>query len=334
MQVNRNYTLESRPSGELKDSDLKVHEDPIRAPSDGEIQVRTTLVSIDPANRIWMSAVPSYMPPMKIGEVVRAAAIGVVEQSGSPDFEVGDKVAGLIGWATHPTISTKMVQKLPPLPIPDEKVMSLIGVSTGMTAYFGLLDVAQPKEGETMGVDAAAGAVGSLAGQIGKIKGLRVVGIAGGPDKCKYVVDELGFDACIDYKNQDVGAELDRHCPDGIDVCFENVGGPIFDSILMRMNVFGRVALCGMIAGYNAIETKQPGPYAFGMTLMRRLKIQGFIVTDYVPRMPAAQMEVLQWGMQGKLKTREDIRKGFENLPESLRQLLKGQKHGKMLVAL
>lgn len=336
MSTNRYYTLESRPVGELKDSDLKVHEEPIRAPGDGEVQVRTTYVSIDPTNRIWMSDAPQYMPPIAIGEVVRAAAMGVVEQSAHPDYAAGDKVVGLIGWATHPTldVAQSSLQKLPALPIPDSQVLSLLGLTTGMTAYFGLLDVTDPKEGETLVVDAAAGGVGSLVGQIGKLKGMRVVGIAGGPEKCKYVVEELGLDACIDYKNEDVGAGLDRHCPDGIDVCFENVGGPIFDEILLRMNLFGRVSLCGLIAGYNQIGDKVPGPYAFGMILMRRLKVQGFIVIDYMKRFPEAQMQILQWAGTGKLKIKEDVREGFDNLPESLRQLLRGQKHGKMLLTM
>ena len=336
MTQNRYYTLESRPVNELLDSDLKVHEEPVRAPKDGEIQVRTSHISIDPTNRIWMSDTPQYMPPIEIGAVVRALAMGVVEQSAHPDFAAGDKVAGLLGWATHPTldVAANGLQKVPPLPLPDSQVLSLLGLTTGMTAYFGLIDITDPKEGETLVVDAAAGGVGSLVGQIGKIKGMRVVGIAGGPEKCKYVVDQLGFDACIDYKNEDVGAGLDRHCPDGIDVCFENVGGPIFDNILMRMNLYGRVSLCGLVAGYNNINDKAPGPYAFGMILMRRLKVQGFIIIDYIPRFAEAQMQLIQWAGQGKLQIKEDVRQGFENLPESLRQLLLGNKHGKMLLKL
>lgn len=339
MTQHRTFTLKTRPVGELKDSDLGRHEQPIAAPSEGQIQIRTTYLSIDPTIRIWMSDEPQYMPPIAIGEVVRCLGVGVVEQSAHPGYAVGDRVVGLLGWATHPTIDPALsfVQKLPAeLPLPDAKVLSLLAPTSGMTAYIGLIDVAQPKDGETLVVDAAAGSVGSLVGQIGKIKGCRVVGIAGGPDKCRYVTETLGLDACIDYKNADVGAGLDEHCPDGIDICFENVGGPIFDQILLRMNNFGRVSVCGLIAGYNAAgaKDKQPGPYAFPMVLMRRLRIQGFIVSDHTDRFAEASKDLLTWAGQGRIKTLEDVRKGFDQVPEALRQLLRGEKHGKLVVEL
>ncbi len=335
MATQRTFTLQKRPSGELKDSDLQLSEQPIVAPAAGQVQIRTTCISIDPTNRIWMSDAPQYMPPIGIGEVVRALGIGVVEQSAHPDFAVGDRVVGLVGWATHPTLDPAAtgLQPLPAqLPLTDPQVSSLLGLTSGMTAYVGLLDVGEPKAGETIVVDAAAGAVGSLVGQIGKIKGCRVVGIAGGPDKCRYVTETLGFDACIDYKNEDVGAELTRHCPEGIDVCFENVGGPIFDQILMRMNDNGRVAVCGLVAGYNDIQEPTPGPYAFGMILMRRLRVRGFIITDHVQRFAQASIDLLEWASAGRIKTLEDVREGFENLPETLRQLLRGEKHGKLVL--
>jgi NADPH-dependent curcumin reductase CurA len=335
MSTNRFFTLASRPDGELADTNLGRHEQPIAAPTDGQIQVRTTCISIDPTIRIWMSDVPQYMPPIAIGEVVRALGVGVVEQSAHPGFAVGDRVVGLLGWATHPTLdpAASFVSALPrELPFSDAKVLSLLGLTAGPTAYFGLLEVGQPRAGETLVVDAAAGAVGSLAGQIGKIKGCRVVGIAGGPEKCRYVTETLGFDACIDYKNDDVGRGLDEHCPSGIDVCFENVGGPIFDQILLRMNLNGRVSICGLIAGYNDAGKPVPGPYAFGMVLMRRLRVQGFIVSDFLPRFPEAMADLLKWAGEGKLKTLEDVRKGFDTVPEALRQLLRGEKHGKLVV--
>jgi hypothetical protein len=275
------------------------------------------------------------MPPIAIGEVVRALGVGVVEQSANPGFAVGDRVIGLLGWATHPTLdpATSLVGPLPrELPLSDAKVLSLLGLTAGPTAYFGLLEIGQPRAGETLVVDAAAGAVGSLAGQIGKLKGCRVVGIAGGPEKCDYVTKTLGFDACIDYKQGNVGRGLDEHCPKGIDVCFENVGGPIFDEILLRMNLNGRVSICGLIAGYNDAGKRVPGPYNFGMVLMQRLRVQGFIVSDYFSRFPAATAELLQWAQAGKLKTLEDVRKGFDALPETLRQLLRGDKHGKLVL--
>ncbi len=335
MSTNRFFTLVSRPKGELADSDLGRHEQPVAAPTTGQIQVRTTCISIDPTIRIWMSDMPQYMPPIAIGEPVRALGVGVVEQSAHPGFAVGDRVAGLLGWATHPTLdpATSFVSALPrELPLPDAKVLSLLGLTTGPTAYFGLLEVGQPKAGETLVVDAAAGAVGSLVGQIGKIKGCRVVGIAGGPEKCAYVTDTLGFDACIDYKAGAVGRGLDQHCPDGIDVCFENVGGPIFDEILLRMNVNGRVSVCGLIASYNEAGRPVPGPYNFGMVLMRRLRVQGFLVGDFVARFGEATADLLKWAQEGKLKTLEDVRKGFDALPEALRQLLRGDKHGKLVL--
>lgn len=337
MTQHRTFTLTKRPAGELKDSDLELREQPVAAPGEGLIQVRTTCWSIDPTIRIWMSDQPQYLPPIAIGEVVRSLAVGVVEQSAHPGYAPGDRVMGLLGWATHPTLDPVAtgLQKLPTqLDLPDAKVLSLLAMTSGMTAYVGLLDVAEPKAGETLVVDAAAGSVGSLVGQLGKIKGCRVVGIAGGPDKCRYVTETLGFDACIDYKNADVGAGLDEHCPDGIDVCFENVGGPIFDAILMRMNNHGRVSLCGMVAGYNASGTDQkiPGPYAFPMILMRRLRVQGFIIIDHVARFAAATADLLKWAQEGRLRTHEDVRKGFDQLPEALRQLLRGDKQGKLVL--
>ena len=337
MTVNRFYTLQTRPVGELKDSDLALREAPVGEPGEGQIQVRTTLLSMDPTIRIWMSDVPQYLPPIEIGAVIRALGLGVVEQSRHPDFAVGDRVAGALGWASHPTLvpEAAMLAKIPAeMPLPDEKILSLTAATSGMTAYFGLLDVAQPKAGETLVVDAAAGAVGSMVGQIAKIKGCRVVGIAGGPEKCQYVTETLGLDACIDYKNEDVGAGLDQHCPDGIDVCFENVGGPIFDEILARMNNNGRVSLCGLIAGYNSLHEAPTGPRNFGFILMRRLRVQGFIILDYGDRFAGAIGEILGWAAQGKLHTREDVREGLESLPETLRQLLRGQKHGKLMVRL
>ncbi|MCX4244149.1 NADP-dependent oxidoreductase [Paraliomyxa miuraensis] len=336
MTTNRFFTLESRPDGELADSDLRRHEQPIAAPAEGQIQVRTTCLSIDPTVRIWMSDIPQYMPPIELGAVVRSLGVGVVEQSANPGFAVGDRVIGMLGWATHPTFdpAVAMVQPLPAgLPLSDAKVLSLLGLTAGPTAYFGLLDVAQPREGETLVVDAAAGSVGGLVGQIGKIKGCRVVGIAGGPDKCAYVTETLGFDACIDYKNADVGKGLDEHCPNGIDVCFENVGGPIFDEILLRMNLNGRVSLCGLIADYNEAGRPVPGPYNFGMILMRRLRVQGFIVIDFLDRYDQATADLLTWARQGRLMTTEDVRKGFDALPQTLRELLRGEKsHGKLVL--
>ncbi len=339
MPTSRQYLLRARPQGVLADDDLELREVELPDLGANEIRVRVTKISIDPTIRIWMSDVPQYLPPIELGEVVRAGGTGIVEASNHPGFSEGDTVFGFCGWQTRYQGDPQVlnVQKLP-AGIDPGMVMAIAGVTSGLTAYFGLLDLADPKPGEVLVVDAAAGSVGSLVGQIAKIKGCKVVGIAGGPDKCKYITEELGFDAAIDYRNEDVGEALDRHCPDGIDICFENVGGPIFDAILMRMKLFGRVSLCGMISSYDAAGTgkKVPGPYAFGMILMRRLKVQGFIVLDYADRFEAATQEILGWVGAGKLETRVYAIDGFESLPDALRELVGGKSKniGKMIVNL
>lgn len=333
--MNRQYILKSRPVGELADSDLELRETEVRAPGPGEIQVRTTLISMDPTVRVWLSDVPAYLPPIGIGEVVRALGAGVVEQSNHPDFAPGDEVFGITSWQTHPTAKPEevMFAKLAP-GLSAELSLAVLGMTSGFTAYFGLLDVTNPQPGETVVVSAAAGSVGSLVGQIAKIKGCRVIGIAGGPEKCKYVVDELGFDACIDYQAEDVGAALDRLCPDGIDVDFENVGGATLDAILMRMKLHGRISLCGMISEYNQLGQTIPGPLNFGQILMRRIKVAGFIILDYLPRFEEAGPQLAQWLAEGKLKTRTYAIEGFEKLPDALRELVGGKtsKIGKMMV--
>lgn len=323
----------------LSDHDLELREVELPPLGRDEVRIRTTHLSIDPTIRIWMSDVPQYLPPIEIGEVVRGLGAGVVEASNHPGFAAGDSVLGYSGWQTRfqGDAQALALQKIPADADPA-MVMATTAVTSGMTAYFGLLDITDPQPGETLVVDAAAGAVGSLVGQIGKIKGCRVIGIAGGAHKCKYITEELGFDGAIDYRSEDVGAGLDRLCPDGIDICFENVGGPIFDAILTRMNLSGRVSLCGLISSYDAAgtDTKVPGPYAFGMVLMRRLKIQGFIVTDYLDRFAEAATELLGWMSAGKLATRTHVIEGFESLPAALRELVGGQssKIGKMVVKL
>lgn len=339
MSTARQYLLRARPCGVLSDDDLELREVELPPLGPNEVRVRTTHISIDPTIRIWMSDVPQYLPPIELGEVIRAGGTGVVEASNNPAFAEGDAVFGFLGWQTRAQGDAQplALQKLPP-GVDPAMAMATTGLTSGMTAYFGLLDVTDPKPGETLVVDAAAGSVGSLVGQIAKIKGCRVIGIAGGADKCRYIVDELGFDGAIDYRNQDVGAELDRLCPSGIDICFENVGGPIFDAILTRMNLHSRVSLCGLISNYDAAGTdrKVPGPYAFGMILMRRIKVQGFIILDYIPRFEEATKELLGWLAAGKLKARTHIIEGFESLPSALRELVGGESTniGKMVVKL
>lgn len=335
MSVNRQYILRARPQGELSNDDLELREVELPELAKGEVRVRTSWISIDPTIRIWMSDVPQYLPPIELGEVVRAAGVGVVEASKHPGFAVGDLVAGFNGWQTQVQGAPELYNfaKLPP-GVEPTLALAVFGMTSGLTAYFGLLDVLDPKPGETLVVDAAAGSVGSLVGQIAKLHGCRVIGIAGGPEKCKYVTEQLGFDACIDHRSEDVGAALDRLCPEGIDLCFENVGGPIFDDILLRMKLHGRISLCGLIAGYNQLTDNPPGPYQFGQVLMRRLSIKGFIILDYVDRFPEALAKLGEWAAAGKLSNRVYEIEGFERLPYALRELVGGAstKIGKMLV--
>lgn len=335
MPSNRQYLLVSRPVGVLQDSDLSLVESEIRAPGPGEVQIRTQLVSMDPTIRIFMSDIQGYLPPIELGTVVRSLATGFVEQSNHPGFAVGDEVFGILGWQTHPTLVPEMslLGKLPP-GIDGATSLAVMGVTSGFTAYFALLEVGMPKAGETVVVSAAAGSVGSLVGQIAKIKGCRVIGIAGGPEKCKYVVEELGFDACIDHRNEDVGAALDRLCPDGIDLDFENVGGAILDAILLRMKLHGRIVLCGTIADYDTFGGQVRGPSNFSQILMRRIMIKGFIILDWLDKVPAAAAELGGWLAQGKLKSRTYELSGFEKLPDALRELVGGapQQIGKMMV--
>jgi NADPH-dependent curcumin reductase CurA len=272
------------------------------------------------------------MPPVGIGEVMRAYAAGYVDASRHPDFNVGDAVQSVLGVQQYAVVKGRgRVVKVDTAKAPLERWVGGLGMP-GWTAYFGLLEVGQPKAGETVVVSAASGAVGSVAGQIAKVKGCRVVGIAGGPEKCAYVTDVLGFDDCIDYKAGDIGARLKAACPDGIDVDFENVGGDILDAILPQMNVFGRVALCGMISGYNATQAVA-GPKSFRAILTQRIRVQGLIVTDWAPRIRDAIKELGDWHAAGKLKIREDVREGgLGAFVDTLNLLYSGGNNGKLVL--
>ncbi len=335
MPNNRQFILRSRPVGELADSDLELREVPIREPGPGEVQLAVTVMSMDPTVRIWMSDMPQYLPPIELGTVVRAIGAARVERSNDSRFAVGDEVVGIMGWQTHPTGSPEemMIGKLAP-GVSAELALSVMGMTSGFTAYFGLLDITDPKAGETVVVSAAAGSVGSLVGQIAKIRGCRVIGIAGGPEKCRYVTEELGFDGCIDHRNEDVGAALDRLCPEGIDAYFENVGGAILAAVLLRMKLYGRVSVCGLIGDYNQAGQPIGGPANFSQILMKRLRVQGFIILDYIPRFAEAVDALGRWLAEGKLKQRTWERQGFDTLPDALRELVGGgsEKIGKMLV--
>ncbi len=325
------WRLAKRPVGDIADGDLQYLKEDLSPLADGEFSLRVIYLSMDPTNRIWMSDMEQYMPPVELGAAMRGGVCGRVVESRKAGVHPGDLYAGLGAWTDLLVTNGTGLSRLPEIPgIPLAAAFGTLGL-VGPTAYFGLLDISQPKPGETLVVSAASGGVGQIVGQIGKIKGCRVIGIAGGKAKCDYVVDELGFDACIDYKAQDVGAELDRLAPDGIDINFEQVGGDIMVAVLKRMKTFGRMPLCGMISSYNAVTDSEP-PGFWTMLLMRRLTVRGFIVTDFAPRFMEAGQELAGWMLAGKLKTRQDIRPGLENAVTVVKDLYTGGNFGKLLV--
>lgn len=330
--VNRQFRLKSRPVGKIKTTDFDLVEEPVPTPGPGEAVIRNLYLSLDPTNRIWMSDMDQYMPPVEIGAVMRGGGIGKVVASNSEAYKVGDIVSGLLGWQDYYVAGPNdeiPVQVLPPeLPVGLPTMLGACGL-TGLTAYFGLLELGQPKAGETVIVSAAAGAVGSVVGQIAKLNGCRAVGIAGGPEKCKWIVDELGFDAAVDYKAADWREQLEAVTPDGIDVNFENVGGEIMEAVMARMNLFSRMPLCGMISGYN---TDEPMRGDFTPILMRRINVRGFIVTDFLEKYPEATMELATWVATGKIKSQETIVDGLENAPTAVNKLFEGGNLGKLVV--
>lgn len=328
-EINRVWRLERRPEGAVRAGDLMLHDEPMPRPGAGEVLVETAYLSLDPTNRLWMSARKQYMPPVPLGEVMRGTTVGRV--IGGDGLPAGTPVAGAWGWQSHAALPAAMVNPLPdPLPGPLPAFLNALGF-IGATAWFGMADIVRAEAGQTLVVTAAAGAVGSIAGQLGKVKGARVVGIAGGPEKCRFLTDELGFDAAIDYRAGDIGAALDEIVPEGIDLVFENVGGEIFDAILYRLNNKARIALCGLIATYNQDEDA-PGPKNFPMLLMRRATVQGFIVSDHIPRFGEFFEGMAPLVMSGQVKAREDIVDGLENALTALGKLFDGSNKGKLMV--
>ena len=326
---NRQWRLARRPQGMIQDSDFDFAETDAPRPGEREVLVRTLMLSCDPAQRGWI-AFDTYLPAVKIGEVVRSLGAGRIEASNNPDFKVGDIVSGFVGWQDYVALNPKdQLNKLPP-GVPLELAMSALGLN-GVTAYFGLLDVGRPVAGETVVVSGAAGATGSIAGQIAKIKGCRAVGIAGGAEKCRWLTAEAGFDAAIDYKAEDVQARLNELCQKGVDVYFDNVGGDILDAALAQLAMRGRVVLCGAIATYNATE-QPPGPKNYLNLLLKRGRMEGFIVTDYMPRAMEAIGALAGWVQAGKIKNRVDVQHGLENAPATLRRLFDGRNQGKQLL--
>lgn len=330
--MNRQARLASRPEpGPFKRENFSIEDHAIPEPGDGEFRVKVAYVSMDPAMRGWVNAAKSYVPPVAIGEVMRAYAVGTVEASNHPAYQPGDAVQGLFGVQQYAISNGRRVVKVDPAKAPLARWVGGLGMP-GWTAYFGLLDVGEPKAGDTVVVSAASGAVGSIVGQIAKIKGCRAVGIAGGPEKCRYVTDDLGFDACVDYKAGNLAADLAAACPDGIDVNFENVGGDILDTILPMMNVHGRIAVCGLISAYTATQAPL-GPKNFRSVLTQRLKMQGLIVFDWADRLDEAMTQLGDWHASGQLKIREDVRDGgIDAFADVVNLLYTGANNGKLVL--
>ncbi len=335
MPINHRIVLNSRPVGAPTPENFRIEEAPIAAPATGEVLLRTLYLSLDPYMRGRMSDGPSYVAPVALGEVMVGGTVSRVESSNHPDFKPGDLVLGQSGWQSLALSDGNGLNKLDAAMTHPSLALGVLGMP-GFTAYMGLLDIGQPKAGETVVVAAASGAVGSVVGQIAKLKGCHVVGIAGGADKCRYVVDELGFDACIDHRSPDLKQQLASACPKGIDVYFENVGGTVFDAVLPLLNTKARVPVCGLIAHHN--DTALPlGPDRLGLLtrtlLVKRIKMQGFIIfDDYAHRYGEFFAEMSQWLKDGKIKFREDVIDGLENAPQAFIGLLEGKNFGKLVV--
>jgi NADPH-dependent curcumin reductase len=332
--IIRQWKLVARPKGLIAPSDLQLTESPFPTLQDGQALARVKYLSIDPTMRVWMADIPQYMPPVALGEVMRSFGLAEIVESRHPDFKKGDKISGLTGLQDFVLIDGKEprgFQKLPSIPfLSDTNFLGLLGIN-GLTAYFGLLEIGKPQSGETLVVSAAAGATGSIAGQIGKIHGCRVIGIAGSEDKCRWIMDDLGFDAAVNYKHPGWKQQLAAATPNGIDIDFENVGGEIMQAVLDRMNLHGRVVLCGLISGYTR---EDPAMASFGQVLMKRLRVEGFIILDYASRFMDAGKQLGMWKMMGKLKDRQTIVKGLEKAPEAINMLFEGKNIGKLIVEL
>ncbi len=327
---NKQYRLAARPVGTPKDSDWEFTTEPAPAAAEGEVVVKVHYVSLDPAMRGWMNDAKSYIPPVGIGEVMRAGTVGEVIESKNSAFSVGDFVTGYHGVQQYGKSDGKDLVKIDPNLAPIQSYIGGLGMP-GLTAYFGLLDVGAVKEGDTVLVSGAAGAVGSMVGQIAKIKGARAVGIAGGADKCDYVVNELGFDACVDYKSPDFLNSLKEPLKGGVDVYFDNVGGDILDIALARLNRHARVVICGAISQYNN-TTPVKGPANYLNLLVQHARMEGFVVFDYAKRYGEGMKELATWYAKGDLQFKEHIDEGIENFPSTLLKLFTGENFGKLVL--
>ncbi|MEL0093689.1 MAG: NADP-dependent oxidoreductase [Pseudomonadales bacterium] len=333
MNINRQWLLASRPNGMVSEANFDYVETPIPEIQAGEVLVRNLYLSFDPTQRGWMTDRESYLPPVEIGAPMRAGSVGQVMSSQHPDYAVGQLVQTTGCWQDYVVAAPgrgPMGLTILPENVSPEMMLSVFGI-TGLTAYFGLLDIGDPKPGETVLVSGAAGATGSVVGQIAKIKGCRVVGIAGGAKKCAWLKEEGGFDDVIDYKSEDVGEAIQRTCPDRVDVFFDNVGGAILEAALDHIALHSRIVMCGAISGYNS-DSAVPGPKNLMNIISRRTKMQGFIILDYIDQAPSAIAQLGEWIAKGQMRFEVDVQTGFENIPATLKRLFTGENMGKQLL--
>lgn len=325
---NQQFRLASRPTGLPTHETWEMTEEPVPDPAEGEAAVQVLYASLDPAMRVWLNEGDSYVPAVQVGEVMRAIGVGRVIASGATELTEGDHVSGIFGIQRYAVLPSKALTKLAGgVPLPA--YLNALGIP-GMTAYFGLFEIGRPEPGQTVAVSAAAGSVGSLVGQMARIRGCRTVGIAGGSEKCRLLRQEYGFDAAVDYKSEDMAKSLREHCPDGIDVFFDNVGGQVLEAALRSLARGARVVLCGAISQYN--EGAQQGPRNYMALLIRRARMEGFVVFDYARRYPEAAQQIAAWISAGELNTREHIVDGLETFPESLLMLYRGENTGKLML--
>ena len=332
MIKNKKWILKERPIGLVKDSDFELVNEELPAINEGEILIENIYLSFDPTQRSWLNDVPGYLPPVQIDEVVRSGGIGRVIDSKNPDYKTGDLTFGLVGWQTHCLTKPSLEDRFRVIPdlLPMPTMLNVMG-STGITAYYGLVELGKPKSGETVLVSGAAGATGSVVVQIAKLKGCHVIGIAGGKEKCDWL-KSIGADDVIDYKNYDVHKELPKVAKNGIDIYFDNVGGEILETVLELININARVLLCGGISsGYNSTRPAD-GPNNLFSLIIKRATMQGFLVLDYLPNSEKALEEIATWVLEGKLQHREDIQEGIENCPQTLNRLFTGENKGKQLL--
>ena len=332
MIKNKKWILKERPMGLVKDSDFELVSEELPKINEGEILIENIYLSFDPTQRGWLNDIPGYLPPVQIDEVVRSGGIGRVIDSKNPDYKIGDLTFGLVGWQTHCLIKPNVEDRFRVVPdlLPIPTMLNVMG-STGITAYYGLVELGKPKSGETVLVSGAAGATGSVVVQIAKLKGCHVIGIAGGKEKCNWL-KSIGADDVIDYKNYDVHKELPKVAKNGIDIYFDNVGGEILETVLELININARVLLCGGISsGYDSTRPAD-GPNNLFSLIIKRATMQGFLVLDYLPNSEKALEEIATWVLEGKLQHREDIQEGIENCPQTLNRLFTGENKGKQLL--